>query len=135
MSVKNPEHICCLLRDHYISDFRPFCEKLMKIWPKNIQNEISVIDSIPCACLPLVLIQQQSILSQNQTHIQQQPTNFSTDMEITRCPRLLQNIYRLQESTDSSSWEICWNLITPGVCSKKTIGHDHCVQKAIMDQD
>lgn len=46
---------------------------------------------------------------------------------------LLQNSVRLQESTDSSSWEISWNLTTLEGCSKKIIGCHHCAQKPIMD--
>lgn len=132
MSVEDTEHICCLLRDHYISEFRLFCEKLIKIWPKNIQNEISVMDSLPCACLPLVLIQQHLLLNNILFHHRIKLTSSTTNKLLnrhgsTKCCRLLQNIYRLQKSTDSSSWEICWNLITAGECSKRTIGHDHCV--------
>lgn len=125
MSIENPEHICCLLRDHYTNEFRPFFKKLIKIWPKNIQNEISVIDSLPCACL-LVLIQQHLLLNNILLHHRIKPTSSTINKLLnrrgnTKCCRLLQNIHRLQESTDSSSWEICWNLITPGICSKKTI--------------
>lgn len=132
MSVEDTEYICCLLRDHYISEFRLFCEKLIKIWPKNIQNEISVMDSPPCACLPLVLIQQHLLLNNILFHHRIKLTSSTTNKLLnrhgsTKCCRLLQNIYRLQKSTDSSSWEICWNLITAGECSKRTIGHDHCI--------
>lgn len=125
-SVGNPEYICCPWKDHIISCFRPFCEKSVKIWHKKIHKEIAVTDSRPYSCLPLVLISSRvSISWQNQNHIQQQPTAFSIDRKYKALQVAAKHL-RLQESADSSFWEICWNLTTLGVHSKKII--DLCTE-------